>query len=371
MRRRLTKLLMILLSVGLFFPCFIFAETIVLKSGKKVEGKLIEKTDKYIKIDFYGVPLTYFLDDVKSIEEESIENTSKAEAIYIEGRRLKEEAYLELYKKHNYSLAIEKYNKALENFKSIEQKYPHWDSTPSIKSLREECTEGINAANILQKVDLAHSDSLKGEYEDALSLFNQIILETKDKMPRYAAMAEAYIGSVYHQMGRYEDALNAYNRVLIDYKNEPYYCGMALAGIGGVYITMGKTKEAQEIYQKVLTEYKNYPPYAKMLKFLLELMPVESWQEMQGVYSMEVISKVQKFWMNQLSAEELKIFLDKQGRGDAFLLCMGIKNHIDGNLNDAKKNYQEFIDSSSNKEDFAYNLAVKALTKLINQASNK
>ena len=43
------------------------AETITFKFGKTVEGKIIEKTDKYIKIDFYGVPLTYFLDDIESI----------------------------------------------------------------------------------------------------------------------------------------------------------------------------------------------------------------------------------------------------------------------------------------------------------------
>lgn len=45
-----------------------FAETIVLKSGKTITGKLIEKTDEYIKIDFQGVSLTYFLDEIESIE---------------------------------------------------------------------------------------------------------------------------------------------------------------------------------------------------------------------------------------------------------------------------------------------------------------
>jgi hypothetical protein len=43
-----------------FIAPLCFAETIVLKSGKTIEGKLIEKTDEHIKIDFQGVPLTYF-----------------------------------------------------------------------------------------------------------------------------------------------------------------------------------------------------------------------------------------------------------------------------------------------------------------------
>jgi len=57
-----------MLAACLCSPIFAFAETIALKSGKSVEGKLIEKTDKYIKIDFMGVPLTYFLDEVESID---------------------------------------------------------------------------------------------------------------------------------------------------------------------------------------------------------------------------------------------------------------------------------------------------------------
>ena len=45
-----------------------YAETVILKSGKTVEGKLIEKTNMYIKIDLQGVPVTYFLDEIESID---------------------------------------------------------------------------------------------------------------------------------------------------------------------------------------------------------------------------------------------------------------------------------------------------------------
>lgn len=52
------------------FTSALFADTIVLKSGKTVEGKLIEKTDKYVKIDFQGVELTYFMDEIQNIKED-------------------------------------------------------------------------------------------------------------------------------------------------------------------------------------------------------------------------------------------------------------------------------------------------------------
>ena len=62
--------IMMFVLIGVLFlsVSFVYAETILLKSGKSVEGKLLEKTGKYIKIDFQGVPLTYFFDEIESID---------------------------------------------------------------------------------------------------------------------------------------------------------------------------------------------------------------------------------------------------------------------------------------------------------------
>lgn len=70
------KRLLILLFVSCL-PVSIFAETIVLKSGKTVEGKLIEKTDKYVKIDFQGVPITYFIEEIEKVESDKFSKTAK------------------------------------------------------------------------------------------------------------------------------------------------------------------------------------------------------------------------------------------------------------------------------------------------------
>jgi hypothetical protein len=78
--------LVLLLAISLFFPIFAFAETIVLKSGKAVEGKIIEKTDKYVKVDFLGVELTYFLDEIDKIEGELlvVPKETKSESLPVE-----------------------------------------------------------------------------------------------------------------------------------------------------------------------------------------------------------------------------------------------------------------------------------------------
>jgi len=64
----MTKKASLILLLALCFPISAFSETILLKSGRIVEGRIFEKTDKYIKIDFQGVPITYFSDEIKSID---------------------------------------------------------------------------------------------------------------------------------------------------------------------------------------------------------------------------------------------------------------------------------------------------------------
>jgi hypothetical protein len=51
------------------------AEIITLKSGKKIEGNIIEETAEYIKVDFSGVPLTYYRDEIAGIKAEPAEPT--------------------------------------------------------------------------------------------------------------------------------------------------------------------------------------------------------------------------------------------------------------------------------------------------------
>ncbi|MDD3274737.1 MAG: hypothetical protein PHN16_03155, partial [Candidatus Omnitrophica bacterium] len=58
------------LLMGLLFLSIssVRAETIILKSGNSIEGKVLEKTDSDIKIEFQSAPLIYSLDEVESID---------------------------------------------------------------------------------------------------------------------------------------------------------------------------------------------------------------------------------------------------------------------------------------------------------------
>ncbi len=65
---RIKLLPIFLLIFILFFWHPAFSETIILKNGNSVEGKIVEQTDKYIKIDYMGTILTYWKDDIEKID---------------------------------------------------------------------------------------------------------------------------------------------------------------------------------------------------------------------------------------------------------------------------------------------------------------
>jgi hypothetical protein len=44
-----------------------FSETIILKSGQRVDAKITENTEQYVKLDFLGVELVYYKDEIASI----------------------------------------------------------------------------------------------------------------------------------------------------------------------------------------------------------------------------------------------------------------------------------------------------------------
>ncbi len=74
------KKIFIILAVFLLVCFNAYADSITLKSGRKIEGQIIEKSDEWVKVDTNGVKLTYFLDEVDNINGEKISITVKKTA---------------------------------------------------------------------------------------------------------------------------------------------------------------------------------------------------------------------------------------------------------------------------------------------------
>ena len=78
--RKNIKLVFISLCVILFFSNISFAETIVLKSGKTVEGKIVNRTNEYTEVEFMGVKLKYFNSQIETIKETKPSSGSQPQA---------------------------------------------------------------------------------------------------------------------------------------------------------------------------------------------------------------------------------------------------------------------------------------------------
>ena len=52
----------------LFFVPQLWAETLYLKNGRKIQGQIFEKNDKKVKIQVQGVTSTYYADEIERIE---------------------------------------------------------------------------------------------------------------------------------------------------------------------------------------------------------------------------------------------------------------------------------------------------------------
>ncbi|MBN2831082.1 MAG: hypothetical protein JXL82_02220 [Candidatus Omnitrophica bacterium] len=70
------KIMPAIFLISLLFTTCVFADTVTLKSGQKVEGKIIERADKYVKVDFQGVILTYYQDEIANIQADGREPVS-------------------------------------------------------------------------------------------------------------------------------------------------------------------------------------------------------------------------------------------------------------------------------------------------------
>jgi len=58
--------------ISLLFLGNVFCDTIILKSGKQVEGSIKERTNDAVKVDMEGVVITYYLMDIDSINGQKV-----------------------------------------------------------------------------------------------------------------------------------------------------------------------------------------------------------------------------------------------------------------------------------------------------------
>ena len=71
--KRERKTIKLIITLFIYLVCFCslgFADTIRLKSGTEVEGKIVERTDEHIKVYTHGIIITYPLSEILYYPEE-------------------------------------------------------------------------------------------------------------------------------------------------------------------------------------------------------------------------------------------------------------------------------------------------------------
>jgi len=187
----------LLLGLILFFFSPALAETIKLKSGQEIEGKILERTDKEVKIDFMGVPLIYFAEDIESIDtvlfnesRDAPEAPDDAETLFYQG--------IANAKKGGLDEAISDFSRAIESNPELAEGYYNRGVSYIKKGLLGQALPDFDKA-IEIKPDYAEAYNnravaffMKKEYtkawedvERAMELGYKVNLEFMDQLKRF------------------------------------------------------------------------------------------------------------------------------------------------------------------------------------------
>jgi tetratricopeptide (TPR) repeat protein len=232
MKIRITVLINMMLIIGTFFyfQLLAFGQTINLKSGVKVEGRIIEKTDNYTKIDFYGVTLTYDKDEIASIEGSSFSQDNRL-------------GYLDYYNR-----AIEYGSKGEFNNAEIE-----------LKKAQDLDQFGYQAQYMLILLKDVNNGKIKAEYASRIfqSLYywtnrkpDQAISELKKAIeinPDYA-LGYRELGALYFSLKQTDEAIKNYQKAI---EINPKYA-RAYNELGYLYGTLNEDEKSLTYYSKAI-----------------------------------------------------------------------------------------------------------------------
>jgi tetratricopeptide (TPR) repeat protein len=235
-----------------------YAETVTLKTGQKIEGDVIEITEKYIKVDVAGVPMTYFMDELEGAdayikrpknEKKDISPVQKA-ATPDELKGTTEKAVFSYEALPEYRQAVllasqEKYSEAEEAFKKIlEADKFHVYSKIALKILLD-INKGVIDKETCHLFFQGENSVLEGRTNDAVAFVKAAL----DKNPGYAE-SNAQLAKIYLMAGQYKPAELYFQKAisLSPQQNPIYYFGLV-----NVYVHFNDYEKARVSLLKAAT----------------------------------------------------------------------------------------------------------------------
>lgn len=191
-KKQITFLVPVILFLLIINLPLVFADTIILKSGRRIEGKISEKTDKYIKVDTDDLNLTFWLDEIEKVEttEPSLPVSSVSKPIAGTSEEVER-----LISKANDDFLEEKFEDAV--------------------LLIEKAIE-LDPTNPRLYFGLGMADCYLGRFQEAISSLEEALKkETKDTAKVYLLL-----GIAYDSIGLKDKAKENLNRAIGQYKKE-------------------------------------------------------------------------------------------------------------------------------------------------------
>lgn len=205
---------------ALLMPAFSFADTVELKSGKTIEGKIVDETAGWIKVDIdAGMTVTYYKDEIKDYKKEGVnQNENSLPTVFTMDELTPEQ---KKYVEENYVTTGAFQVDMSSGGASVKQRSP----------------------NVEELTDAADKLFKKGRIQEALAKAQEAIDQDADYLPAYRVMAD-----IFQESGSADRSIPLYDKILGKNPNDDE----VYMNRGYAYGRLNQMSRAIEDYNKAL-----------------------------------------------------------------------------------------------------------------------
>lgn len=228
----------LVIILDLIFPASTFCATVTLKSGKKVEGRILEKTDQYIKIECDGSIIYYEHKYIAGIQGDNPADTATPQ----EGPSLKD---ANTYLKEGLEYGSEaRFKEAEEAFrKGLETNSSEHNLQEALKII-DDLKNGTIGEEYAVYLFKGSSYLMNAQYQQAIAEFREAGKLKPDEPDLYY-----YLGVCNYQLGEYQEAVS-YLKKALEIKADDefyYYLGVSCYSLGQYQEAIANLRRALEI----------------------------------------------------------------------------------------------------------------------------